>query len=64
MSLKHSDLLWVQASDNYVTVCYQAQGKLNRFMLRNTLRALEEELRSRLSSGATGHGLSTSRRSS
>ncbi|MEZ5019805.1 MAG: LytTR family DNA-binding domain-containing protein [Bacteroidales bacterium] len=45
MSLKHSDLLWVQASDNYVTVCYQAQGKLNRFMLRNTLRALEEELR-------------------
>jgi hypothetical protein len=45
MSLQHSDLLWVQASDNYVTVCYQAQGKLNRFMLRNTLRALEEELK-------------------
>jgi hypothetical protein len=45
MSLKHADLLWVQASDNYVTVCYQAQGKLSRFMLRNTLRALEEELK-------------------
>lgn len=45
MSLQHSDLLWVQASDNYVTVCYQAQGKLNRFMLRNTLRTLEEELK-------------------
>jgi hypothetical protein len=43
LSLQHSDLLWIQASDNYVTVCYQAQGSLKRFMLRNTLRNLEEE---------------------
>lgn len=45
MSLKHSDLLYMQGSDNYVTVFYQAQEKLTRFMLRNTLRALEEELK-------------------
>jgi len=45
MSLKHSDLLTVQGSDNYVTVCYQGQERLNRFMLRKTLRALEEELK-------------------
>ncbi len=43
--LKHSDILYIQGSDNYVTVCYQAQGKLTRFMLRNTLRALEDELK-------------------
>lgn len=43
--LKHSDILFIQASDNYITVCYQAQGKLTRFMLRNTLRALEDELK-------------------
>ena len=45
LSLKHSDLLRIQASDNYVTLFYQSQGRLSRFMLRNTLRALEEELK-------------------
>ncbi|NLD63354.1 MAG: response regulator transcription factor [Bacteroidales bacterium] len=45
MSLKHSDLLTLQGSDNYVTVCYQGQERLHRFMLRNTLRTLEEELK-------------------
>lgn len=45
MSLKHSDLLTVQGSDNYVTVCYQSPDKLSRFLLRNTLRAMEEELK-------------------
>jgi hypothetical protein len=45
MSLKHSDVLTLQGSDNYVTVCYQSPDKLSRFMLRNTLRAMEEELK-------------------
>jgi len=45
LSLKHDNLLYMQASDNYVTVFYQAQDKLTRFMLRNTLRALEEEFK-------------------
>lgn len=45
LSLKHSDLLYMQGSDNYATIYYQAQEKLTRFMLRNTLRTLEEELK-------------------
>jgi len=45
LSLKHADLLCMQASDNYVTVFYQAQEKLTKYMLRNTLRTLEEEFR-------------------
>ncbi len=45
LSLKHTDLLYMQASDNYVTVFYQAKEKLTRYMLRNTLRTLEEELK-------------------
>jgi len=43
--LKHSDILYIQASDNYVTICYQADNKLTRFMLRNTLHTLETELK-------------------
>ena len=45
MSLKLSDIIYLQGSDNYVTVWYQAQNKLSKFMLRNTLRAMEDELR-------------------
>lgn len=45
LSLKHADLLYMQGSDNYVTVFYQAKDRLTKFMLRNTLRALEEELK-------------------
>ncbi|MDX9904487.1 MAG: LytTR family DNA-binding domain-containing protein [Bacteroidales bacterium] len=45
MSLKSSDILWIQGSDNYVTVWYQARSKVSKFMLRNTLRAMEDELK-------------------
>jgi hypothetical protein len=45
LSLKRSDILYMQGSDNYVTVWYQAQTKITRFMLRNTLRTMEGELR-------------------
>lgn len=45
MSMKRSDILYMQGSDNYITVWYQARDKLSRFMLRNTLRAMEDELR-------------------
>ncbi len=45
ISLKHSDLLYIKGSDNYVTLFYQVPDKLMRFMLRNTLRMLEEELK-------------------
>jgi DNA-binding LytR/AlgR family response regulator len=45
MSLKRSDILYMQGSDNYVTVWYQAHSKVTRFMLRNTLRTMEDELK-------------------
>jgi hypothetical protein len=45
ISLKRSDILYMQGSDNYVTVWYQAQNKVTKFMLRNTLRTMEEELK-------------------
>ncbi len=45
MSLLRSDILWIQGSDNYVTVWYQARSKVSKFMLRNTLRTMEDELK-------------------
>jgi hypothetical protein len=45
MSLKPSDILYLQGSDNYVTVWYQARDKVIKFMLRNTLKVMEDELR-------------------
>lgn len=45
ISLKRSDILYLQGSDNYVTVWYQAQDRVMKFMLRNTLRVMEDELK-------------------
>jgi hypothetical protein len=45
ISLLRSDILYLQGSDNYVTVWYQAQNKVTKFMLRNTLRTMEDELK-------------------
>jgi hypothetical protein len=44
LSLKRSDILYFQGSDNYVTVWYQSQSRIMKFMLRNTLRTMEDEL--------------------
>jgi DNA-binding LytR/AlgR family response regulator len=44
ISIKPSDLLYMQGSDNYVTIYYNAQGKPAKFLLRNTLKKLENEL--------------------
>jgi hypothetical protein len=44
LSLKRSDILYLQGSDNYVTVWYQSQSRIMKFMLRNTLRTMEDEL--------------------
>lgn len=44
LSLKRSDILYLQGSDNYVTVWYSSQNKISRFLLRNTLKKMEDEL--------------------
>jgi len=44
LSLKHSDILYLQGSDNYVTIWYNAQNRVSKYLLRNTLKKLEDEL--------------------
>lgn len=44
LSLKRSDILYLQGSDNYVTIWYNAQNKVARYLLRNTLKKMEDEL--------------------
>lgn len=44
LSIKFLDLLYIEANDNYVTIHYSAANKIKRFLLRTTLKRLEEEL--------------------
>jgi DNA-binding LytR/AlgR family response regulator len=44
-SVKMENLLYLEASDNYVSIYYLNHDKVTRFMLRNTLKNLEDELR-------------------
>lgn len=41
VSIKLSNLLYLEANDNYVNIYYFSQGKIHHFMLRNSLRNLE-----------------------
>lgn len=43
-SIKSSDILFVESTDNYVTVHTNEKGKLKKVMLRNTMKRLEKEL--------------------
>lgn len=43
-SIKSSDILFVESTDNYVTVHTKNEGKLKKVMLRNTMKRLEKEL--------------------
>ncbi len=45
ISIKMENLLFLEASDNYVNIHYLNKEKISRFMLRNSLKRLEEELR-------------------
>jgi riboflavin transporter FmnP len=44
LSVARSSLLYIEASDNYVTIWYLNKGTATRFLLRNTLKALDEQL--------------------
>lgn len=41
LSLKMDNLLYLEASDNYVNIIYLHKDKINKFLLRNTLKKLE-----------------------
>lgn len=43
-SIKSRDILFVESTDNYVTVHTNDDGKLKKVMLRNTMKRLEREL--------------------
>jgi len=44
-SVKLENLLYIEASDNYVSIFYLNKEKVTRFMLRNSLKNLEETLK-------------------
>jgi hypothetical protein len=41
LTVKKDDFLYCQGADNYVTIYYHDQNKLSKFLLRNTLKNLE-----------------------
>lgn len=43
-SLKKNDLLYLEAADNYVIIHYLDNGKDSNYMIRNSLKNMEEEL--------------------
>jgi DNA-binding LytR/AlgR family response regulator len=45
LSVKLENLLYIEASDNYATIVYLNKGKISRFLLRNTLKRLEDLFR-------------------
>ena len=45
ISLKLENLLYLEASDNYVNIYYLNKEKVSKFMLRNSLKKLEEALK-------------------
>ena len=40
--MKRSELLYLESADNYVCIWYQSKGQLTKFLLRNSLKAMEE----------------------
>ena len=42
LSVKRSELLYVESADNYVCIWYLSTGQLTKFLLRNSLKAMEE----------------------
>ncbi|NDV57682.1 LytTR family DNA-binding domain-containing protein [Bacteroides sp. 519] len=45
LSVTQSNLLYIESADNYVYIWYLNKGQLTKFMLRNSLKAIEESLK-------------------
>lgn len=43
ISINKSDLLYIESCDNYVTIYYTANNTIKKYLLRNRLKALEDE---------------------
>lgn len=42
LSIKQENLFFIESSDNYVEIFYLNKGKLSRFVIRTTLKAIED----------------------
>ncbi|MBN1952031.1 MAG: LytTR family transcriptional regulator [Bacteroidales bacterium] len=45
LSMKFSELLYLQAADNYVNIVYKHRDKQSKYMLRSSLKLLEEQFK-------------------
>lgn len=41
-SVKKESLLYLESSENYISICYLNKGKTSTYLLRNTLKKMEE----------------------
>jgi DNA-binding LytR/AlgR family response regulator len=41
-SVKKDNLLFLEAAENYVSICYFDKGKVSKYLLRDTLKNMEE----------------------
>jgi hypothetical protein len=41
-SVKKENLLYLESAENYVNICYLNKGKVSKFLLRDTLKKIEE----------------------
>lgn len=44
LSVKRDNLLYIESADNYVCIWYLNKGTVSKFMLRNSLKTIEESL--------------------
>jgi hypothetical protein len=42
LSVKKESLLYLEATENYITVCYLNKGKVSKYLLRATMKRMEE----------------------
>ncbi|MFZ2339853.1 MAG: LytTR family DNA-binding domain-containing protein [Bacteroidales bacterium] len=43
LSVKKESLLYLEATENYITVCYLNKGKVSKYLLRATMKRMEED---------------------
>jgi type IV secretory pathway TrbD component len=43
LSVRSDQILWIEAADNYIKIHYQHKGRIAAFMVRNTLKTLEND---------------------
>jgi DNA-binding LytR/AlgR family response regulator len=43
LSVKKENLLYVESAENYVNVCYLNRGRISKYLLRNTMKKMEEK---------------------